>query len=205
MKKTEISLLAAFALLAALAAFQIPFSRACEQLRGDTLRLHVVANSDSEADQAVKLAVRDAVLERAAERLTDARSAAEAAGAAELGLKELSDAANETLAAGGFSYSARARLTEMYFEERSYGEATLPAGVYTALRVELGEAEGKNWWCVVYPALCYPAAESLENKEALEAYSEEEREVVEGKKELRFKFKLEELIQSLRARREAED
>ncbi len=187
MKKLEISLLAALLLCIAALAMQLPFVRACEALTEDTFRLHILANSDSDADQAVKLAVRDAILAESNRLFAQAATAEEAAVAAQHQLSALEAVANETLRAHGFGYTARAYVTRMPFETRYYGDFTLPAGTYTALRIELGRGEGKNWWCVLYPALCLPAAEQ---ESELEALTEEEQQVVEGGERfaLRFKF-----------------
>lgn len=186
-KKFEISLLAALLLCIVALALQLPFAHACEALTEDTFRLHILANSDSSADQSVKLAVRDAILAESGDLFARVDSADDAAVAAQHRLADIEAIANAALRANGFCYTARAYVTEMYFETRYYDDFTLPAGSYTALRVELGEARGHNWWCVLYPALCLPAAET---DKTLEAFSDEERDVVEGgeKYVLRFKF-----------------
>lgn len=194
MKKSEISLLAGLCAAVALAAFQVPFSQSCARLRSDTLRLHVVAASDSEADQRVKLMVRDAVLEEASRELESCESAEAAAAQANALLADIESAADETLAQNGMSYKSRARVVDMYFPAREYGGVRLPEGVYTALRVELGKARGHNWWCVVYPSLCLPAAG---DDDPLEDYDETERELVTEPEQYVFRFKAEELLQRL--------
>ena len=187
MKKIELSLLAALALCIMALAFQLPFARACEDLTEDAFRLHILANSDGETDQAVKLAVRDAILAESGDLFARADSSHDAAVAAQHRLSDIERIADETLRANGCGYTARAYVTEMPFETRYYDDFTLPAGTYTALRIELGKAEGHNWWCVLYPALCLPAAET---QDELDAFTDEERAVVEGgdKYVLRFKF-----------------
>ncbi len=194
MKKSEISLLAGLCAAVALAAFQVPFSQSCARLRSDTLRLHVVADSNDADDQRVKLKVRDAVLKEASEELAGCKSAEAAANEANALLDVIERAADETLARNGMSYTSRARVVEMYFPAREYGDVRLPEGVYTALRVELGEARGHNWWCVVYPSLCLPAAEDTD---PLDGYDETERELVTEAEEYIFRFKAEELLQKL--------
>lgn len=193
MKKLEISLFLGLVLSAAALFAGLPFASACSEVREDTLRLHVVADSDSERDQAVKLEVRDAVVGVCADLFAGAGGydgAVQRAGAA---LPEIERAANAVLAAEGFEYRARAELKRMYFDARSYGEVTLPSGVYTALRVTLGKGEGKNWWCVLYPALCIASSSA----DALEEYSEQERTVVLGGERYAVRFKLEEWFREL--------
>lgn len=121
---------------------------------GDSLnlvRLHVIASSDGDYDQYVKLRVRDAVLEKAAS-LPIMENPAEVI---ETNLSLIEDAAKVTLASYGMDYSAKAVFGEFDFPEKSYGNITLPAGKYTAVRIILGKGAGKNWWCVMYPPLCF--------------------------------------------------
>ena len=143
------------ALFAALALVQRQ-----EALAGKLIRLHVVANSNTTSDQAVKLQVRDAVLAAIAP-LTDASATQEEAAAALQGnLASIQAAAEAALRqAGQATCSVAVRLCKERFPTRLYPTFSLPAGTYTSLRVELGEAVGRNWWCVVFPTLC-TAAES---------------------------------------------
>ena len=180
--------------LAALCSF-FPFAAACGQLPRDVVRLHVVANSNGAEDQAVKLLVRDAVLEEAARWYQGAGSMEEASSQLCTHLQSIAGAALQVLGEQGVDYSATAQMTEMYFPTRDYGDFRLPAGRYRTLRVTLGEGAGKNWWCVVFPSLCLPAATQ---EEALLTLPEGERQVVEGGQEVQVKLKAVELWESLR-------
>ena len=180
--------------LAALCSF-FPFAAACGQLPRDVVRLHVVANSNGAEDQAVKLLVRDAVLEEAARWYQGAGSMEEASSQLCTHLQSIGGAARQGLGEQGGGYSATAQMTEMYFPTRDYGDFRLPAGRYRTLRVTLGEGAGKNWWCVVFPSLCLPAATQ---EEALLTLPEGERQVVEGGQEVQVKLKAVELWESLR-------
>lgn len=155
-----------------------------QQLREDILRLHVVANSDSQEDQAVKLQVRDAILgslEDGLAELTDVDAAVEYV--REM-LPVIEEAANRTLAAAGFDETVRVSLTEEAFDRRDYDTFSLPAGVYQALRVVIGEGEGQNWWCVVFPQLC-KSATSTEMAEKSE-FSDTLNDTLTGQYEIRF-------------------
>ena len=121
------------------------------------LRLHVVANSDSEADQALKLRVRDRVLETARPLLTESKNAAEAEAVLSQNLPALTEAARREIRSRGSSAPVTITLEDAWFPTRTYGAAALPAGTYRALRVVIGAGEGHNWWCVVFPSLCLPA------------------------------------------------
>ena len=180
--------------LAALCSF-FPFAAACGQLPRDVVRLHVVANSNGAEDQAVKLLVRDAVLEEAARWYQGAGAMEEASSQLCTHLQSIAGAARQVLGEQGVGYSATAQMTEMYFPTRDYGDFRLPAGRYRTLRVTLGEGAGKNWWCVVFPSLCLPAATQ---EEALLTLPEGERQVVEGGQDVQVKLKAVELWESLR-------
>ena len=122
------------------------------------MRLHVLANSDGEEDQALKLLVRDRVLAQATELLTQAKDRTEAETLLREELPELEALAVRELRANGCAYPVTAELTDTEFPTREYDGFTLPAGDYLALRVVIGEGAGRNWWCVVFPPLCTAAS-----------------------------------------------
>lgn len=140
--------------------------RTAAQVRADTLRLHILANSDTLDDQLLKLQVRDAVLAALPPAVTEAATPDEATAALQYELPALQQAADTALHRAHSPQAARLRLEQWDFAARDYGSFTLPGGAYTALRIELGEARGRNWFCVLYPALCvsgstaaYPTAD----------------------------------------------
>lgn len=120
----------------------------------NVIRLHVKANSDSEEDQRIKLAVRDAVTKYLAPLLKNAKSVSESAYIIEENIAEIENAANGILKDYNTDYLAKASLTTKNFPTKAYKNITLPAGDYRALSVDLGRASGKNWWCVMFPPLC---------------------------------------------------
>ena len=130
------------------------------QLAEKVVRLHVLANSDSEEDQALKLKVRDAVLAAIPEAVTRADTPQQAAAALQTALPALQNAADNALHRAHSAQPARLRLERFAFAARDYGGFALPGGEYTALRIELGGAQGRNWFCVLYPALCLSGAQS---------------------------------------------
>ena len=121
------------------------------------IRLHVVGASDSEADQKVKLQVRDAIVEALQRDMDQFADPAAAKAFLQENLQAIEAIANDTLKSTGFSQKATVTLTEEAFPVRHYDTFSLPSGVYQSLRVTIGEGEGKNWWCVVFPSLCLPA------------------------------------------------
>lgn len=129
------------------------------QLSGELVRLHVVANSDNETDQAAKLQVRDTVLAELSPKLASISDPAEAETVIRAELPRLQRSARESLQKSGKFYPARAELRYERFPTRHYAGFSLPAGNYVSLCVTLGEGQGHNWWCVVFPPLCTVAAE----------------------------------------------
>lgn len=157
------------------------------QLSEDILRLHVVANSDSEEDQAVKLQVRDAILASLRDGLADVTDADQAAQYIQSMIPKLTTVANQVLEQAGFDETARISLEMEEFPLREYDTFSLPSGLYQALRVVIGEGEGHNWWCVVFPELCVPAtAEEFTEVASMEGLSDSLSGSLTGEYEVRF-------------------
>lgn len=151
-RRWELALLLGIALAA---LFGSALSAEQSALAGRVIRLHVIANSDSDADQALKLRVRDRVLAEAGDLFTRGLTRAEAEAAIRASLKDLAAASEETVAEAGYSYPVSASLEDgVWFPTKEYEDFALPAGSYTALRVVIGSGQGHNWWCVVFPPLC---------------------------------------------------
>ncbi|MEA5012773.1 MAG: stage II sporulation protein R [Angelakisella sp.] len=134
------------------------FGSRCEEIRGQVLRLHVLANSNSKADQELKLGVRDAVLDATGDLFAAAGNLTEAEDAAKTNLALIRQTAQEEIIRRGSNDPVDVKLTRMFFETRVYENATLPAGYYDAVRITIGEAKGKNWWCVMFPPMCVQSA-----------------------------------------------
>lgn len=126
-----------------------------EGIAGKIIRFHVLANSDSEADQALKLKVRDGVIRYLEDSVDKAQSVEDARGMILEQLDVVAARAEEVIAENGYAYPVEAGLRKLYFPVKSYGDVTLPEGIYEALQVRIGEAAGHNWWCVIYPGLCF--------------------------------------------------
>lgn len=161
MKKIDVVLILGF-LGAVLFSDFSGVNRTLESIKSDVLRMHILANSDSEEDQALKLKVRDRLLECSEDIFGGADSLVEMKKKAGAKLDKINTIVGQVIHENGFDYSSEAKLVNMDFDTREYGEITMPAGKYDALRITIGEAEGHNWWCVMYPPLCIPAAENVE-------------------------------------------
>jgi stage II sporulation protein R len=165
------------------------------------LRLHVVANSDTETDQSNKLQVRDSVLALASDYLSEAQTAQAAAELLQPHLGQLQAAAEECLQSLGAPAQVVVTLTEEDFNTRVYDSFSLPAGTYQTLRVVIGAGEGHNWWCVVFPSLCTAAtAEALEQSAVEAGLSLGELSwITDDSTEVKLQFKTLEWLQKLRA------
>lgn len=165
----------------------VSFENDCKGIREDILRLHVIANSDEDRDQELKLRVRDALL-ISGEKIF---SGSEDIISAEKSIGEQKDilmySAEETIRNLGFDYDVKIELARSYFPTKTYGELTLPAGYYKAVRVIIGEGKGKNWWCIMFPPLCLPAA--TDNKEVIGNFlSDKEMEIVTSEPKIEVRF-----------------
>ena len=129
-----------------------------KKIAGEVLRFHVLANSDSEEDQDLKLQVRDEILAFMQKELPEDSDLDRTESWVKEHLAELEDVGRQTVIDAGYEYGVKAELTDCYFPERTYGDVTFPAGTYHALRICIGKAEGHNWWCVLYPNLCFTDA-----------------------------------------------
>ena len=196
-KRSMIEISVALALVFAFAISAVGFGRECEKVRGEVVRLHVLANSDSEADQAVKLLVRDALLGSGSELFSGEVTARGAADCLNANADKLKAVAEKVLRDNGFDYGADIRLVNEYFTTRSYEGFTLPAGRYTAVKVVLGSGKGHNWWCVMFPPLCLPAAQDRGGN--LDTFFDDgELKVVESSGRYEPRFKIVEIIEKLK-------
>ena len=175
----------------------LPFQAGCAEVPNEVFRLHILANSDSEADQQLKLSVRDRVISESKKLFENAGSREEAERTAASRLKSFENWAEDELRKRGCFYEVRAEITNMYFDTRHYESYTLPPGKYDALRLTIGEGKGHNWWCVMYPSLCLSSPGEQDGR-AREVFSEEEMRVVKEEKR-EYKFKIVELFEKLRS------
>ena len=184
----------------------LSYVRAVSQDIADSVfRLHVIANSDSKEDQDLKLKVRDELLKYMNNLAKNCSSKEEVIQLAKENKDKFKQIAEQTITENGFSYSVSVEIGDSDFPTKTYGDISLPAGTYDALKVEIGEAKGQNWWCVMFPPLCFVDVSSGivpdESKEELkENLNDEEYAVISktNNNQINFKFKLIEFFQNLR-------
>lgn len=198
MKKTirrNIELGVLFGLICAIVLSFARFEVRCDELRDGVLRLHIIANSDSKEDQALKLVVRDEILKNSTDIFKNCDTVEDAILTADSKIDDISEIANKVLEQNGFNYEARVSVGDKYFDTREYDDFTLPAGTYKSLVVDLGDAKGKNWWCVVFPCVCLPSASDSKLSDSV---SNESAKTAENAPKYKIEFKSIEIYEKIK-------
>ena len=170
------------------------FFGVCENLQKDIFRLHILANSDSEADQQLKLKVRDGILDCTSELFENCSNREEAMQTAEKNLDRIKEKCQSVISENGFDYQVDAYVTNMNFDTRIYENFTLPAVKYDALRIVIGNGKGHNWWCMVYPSLCLPSAQKNKPESSLDS---SEIALISNSEQYEIKFRLVEIFENI--------
>lgn len=198
MKKIKIIELAILVgMLTAIASSMINFSTECKDIRSKLLRMHVVANSDSNDDQELKLKVRDAILEAGREYFDGSIAVEDAEKILIPKIEELTAVAENVISENGYDYDVKINIGKANFPTRVYEEnnITLPAGEYEAVNVIIGEGKGHNWWCVMFPPMCLPAAQN--DIKLDDVLDENEIKIVKSDAKYDARFKIIEIIEKI--------
>lgn len=190
-KRFELSIILAL-IFSVLLSFT-SFSAYCNEIENGVLRLHILANSDSAKDQELKLAVRDSILENSENIFESASNKEDALKNAKENLPKIINTARKTIKENGYNYSVSGEVEKCYFNTRVYDNFTLPAGYYDAVRIKIGSAKGKNWWCVLFPEVCISASANLKD-----TLSDGSVEKIENPQNYKVKFKVVEIITAAR-------
>lgn len=180
-------------------------------LHENVLRLHVIANSDSEYDQAIKLEVKDKIVDISSELFTGSLSIEQTKSIAVDNIEDITKVVTEVISENGEVYPVEISVKELDFPVKQYEDITMPSGVYSSLNVEIGEAKGKNWWCVLYPSMCIPVATSADtdksetndninpqaDTDTIDGISPEQEEMLKQPQKYKVKFALFELYEIL--------
>lgn len=200
-KILDLSLLLGAAAAILCAAFA-DFAAQCEEAQENAFRLHILANSNSAADQEVKYGLRDYILDDLGYLFRSCDTKEETVSLARRSLPLIEERVNEYLDQNGCDYGAVCTVEKCDFSTRKYGDVTLPAGEYDALRIVLGAGEGRNWWCVLYPSVCLPSASAPRALPSRTVYGEEKERAkrtadslaIENGEGIEFRFALYEWI-----------
>lgn len=172
------------------------FVSSSEKIRSSVLRLHIRANSDSEIDQNLKLKVRDEVLKTGAEAFSGVENLSQAIEKTEKAKEKIRKTAEAVIKENGFSYPVSVEIGTDFFPVRTYeNEVTLPAGDYTAVKIIIGSGKGHNWWCVMFPPLCLPAAQGETDLE--DVLEKREIKLTKSSPKYEVRFKIAELLEKI--------
>ncbi len=195
MKKLEFIFVIGLAVYLMISGLDIEgFSKDYNDLQNDVVRIHILANSDRENDQTLKLSVRDRILEHTNGWLSGCEDKNSAVEVISSRIDEINGIAQQMVYECGYDYQTKTEVVEMEFDDRVYGDITMPRGSYTALRVTIGEAQGHNWWCVMYPPLCIPASGgSLDIDDYDMYFTEGEIDIMKNCNDYEIKFRISEI------------
>lgn len=174
----------------------LPFEASCQEIKDDVFRLHILANSDSDEDQSLKLKVRDEILRFTESLYKNSGSKEEALRLTKDNLQAIANRAKQVICDSGYNYSVTAEISQEYFDTRTYENVTMPSGTYQALRIIIGEGKGHNWWCVMYPSLCVGASTDYE---ALEKNMNDSEIQLLTEEKCTYKFKIVEYFEKLKS------
>ncbi|MEE0060890.1 MAG: stage II sporulation protein R [Acutalibacteraceae bacterium] len=176
---------------------QTVFTAQCEEIPDNVLRLHILANSDSEDDQALKIKLRDYILEQSGDMFKSVNNKQEAVHITRSNLKKLIKSSQQYVNSLGYDYLVSGEIVQdMYFDTRQYQDITLPAGRYDAFRITIGEGNGHNWWCVMFPPMCFSVAE--ESCDLAQVLTDQQLEITENRPKYEYKFKLVEIYNEIK-------
>ena len=191
--KIFVPLFLAFALII---AYVQPFVKTSENISNDVFRLHILANSDSEEDQALKFKVRDEVLAEGQGLFKNCETLEDVLLTCNDNVAYFKKIAENCIRDCGYDYSVNAYVDKEYFNTREYESITLPSGIYNALKIEIGEGKGHNWWCVMFPAICLP---SVSDDEINEILSEDEINLINSNNKYEVRFKIVEIYEKIKS------
>lgn len=173
----------------------IPFTAQCKSLEKDIFRLHILANSDLESDQELKLKVRDKVLSYTEDLYKDCETKEDTIKVTENNLVNILNVAQKEVYNLGYNYKVKGEITNMYFNTRKYGKFTVPSGFYDALRITIGKGKGHNWWCVMYPSFCLGESSDLENSNLTDS----EKNLISDNDNYKIKFQVVEWFEKVKS------
>lgn len=174
-----------------------PFIETSENISDQVFRLHILANSDSAEDQQLKLKVRDEILKKGETVFASSNSLEETIELCKNNIALFQQTAEQCLKDNGSDYEVKVYVDKEYFNTREYDEITLPSGIYNALKIEIGQGKGHNWWCVMFPAICLS---SVTDDELNKYLSEDEQKLVNSNSKYEVRFKIVEIYEKVKSK-----
>lgn len=186
-----------FLVFAFLFSYITPFIETSENISEEVFRLHILANSDSDADQQLKLKVRDEILKKGENVFASSDSIEETIKLCKDNIGVFQETAEQCLKDNGSNYSVKVYVDKEYFNTRKYDEITLPSGIYNALKIVIGQGKGHNWWCVMFPAICLS---SVTDDELNKYLTEDEQKLVNSESKYEIRFKIVEIYEKFKSK-----
>ena len=174
-----------------------PFIETSENISDQVFRLHILANSDSAEDQQLKLKVRDEILKKGEKVFASSNSLEETIELCKNNITLFQQTAEQCLQDNGSDYDVKVYVDKEYFNTREYDEITLPSGIYNALKIEIGQGKGHNWWCVMFPAICLS---SVTDDELNKYLSKDEQKLVNSDSKYEVRFKIVEIYEKVKSK-----
>lgn len=187
---------AIFVFFLLISVYVAPFAKTSENISNEVFRLHILANSDTKEDQNLKLKVRDEILKAGQDIFISCNSLDEIISISKENTGYFKNIAKNCIAENGYDYDVSVFVDEEYFNTRKYDKITLPSGIYNALKIEIGEAKGHNWWCVMFPAICLPA---VSDEEIYDILDEDEIDLINSNSKYEIRFKIVEIYQKIKS------
>lgn len=195
MSKTIKIFVPIFILILLISSYVAPFIETSEKISNEVFRLHILANSDSEDDQNLKLKVRDEVLKSSQNLFLNCNSLDEIIRVSIENIDFFKTVAENCIKDNGYNYNVNVYVDKEYFNTRKYDKITLPSGIYNALKIEIGQAKGHNWWCVMFPAICLSA---VSDEEIYEILDEDEVKLINSNEKYEIRFKIVEVYAKIK-------
>lgn len=195
MSKTIKIFVPIFILILLISSYVAPFIETSEKISNEVFRLHILANSDSEDDQNLKLKVRDDVLKSSQNLFLNCNSLDEIIRVSIENIDFFKTVAENCIKDNGYNYNVNVYVDKEYFNTRKYDKITLPSGIYNALKIEIGQAKGHNWWCVMFPAICLSA---VSDEEIYEILDEDEVKLINSNEKYEIRFKIVEVYAKIK-------
>ncbi len=196
MSKTIKLFIPIFLIILIIGSYVSPFIKTSENISNQIFRLHILANSDSDEDQQLKLKVRDNILVSGEELFKNCKTLEEIINVSNQNIKYFQKIAENTIKENGYTYPVKVYVDKEYFNTRHYDKITLPSGIYNALKIEIGAAKGHNWWCIMFPAICLPAVSDDEINKIL---SDDEIELINSNDKYEIRFKIVEIYEKIKS------
>lgn len=195
MSKTFKIFVPIFLVILLITSYIVPFVETSDKISNEVFRLHILANSDTEEDQNLKLKVRDEILKSSQDLFLNCNTLEDVINVSTKNVDYFKSIAEKCIKDNGYNYNVNVYVDKEYFNTREYEKITLPSGIYNALKIEIGTAKGHNWWCVMFPAICLSA---VSDEEIYEILDDDEIKLINSNEKYEIRFKIVEIYAKIK-------